>query len=94
MLRREPARGGGQRGAARGRDRAAPELRGLLGLSDPAEEDEVHGRGRDGAEQPDRLLEKIYEDGNDALKEVNLFEETKSAHSQWEHVRGEEKRDE
>lgn len=28
-----------------------------------------------------------------ALKEVNLFEETKSAHSQWEHVRGEGKRD-
>ena len=50
VLRREPARGGGQRGAARGRDRAAPELRGLLGLLDPAEEDEVHGRGRDGAE--------------------------------------------
>ena len=42
---------------------------------------------------PIAFLEKIYEDGNDALKEVNLFEETKSAHSQWEHVRGEGKRD-
>ena len=42
---------------------------------------------------PIAFLEKIYEDGNDALKEVNLFEETKSAHSQWEHVRGEEKGD-
>ena len=35
------------------------------------------------------FLEKFYEDSNDALKEVNLFEETKSAHSQWEHVRRE-----
>ena len=42
---------------------------------------------------PIAFLEKIYEDGNDALKEVNLFEETKSAHSQWEHVRGEGKGD-
>lgn len=42
---------------------------------------------------PIAFLEKIYEDGNDALKEVNLFEETKSAHNQWEHVKGEEKGD-
>ena len=35
---------------------------------------------------PVAFLEKIYEDSSDALKEVNLFEETKSHHRLWEHV--------
>lgn len=56
MLRREPARGGGQRGAAVGVIVRHLNYEALLGLLDPAEEDEVHGRGRDGAEQPDRLF--------------------------------------
>ena len=35
---------------------------------------------------PIAFLEKIYEDGGDALKDINLFEQTNSKVAQWEKV--------